>query len=409
MLALAVRLAFIAATHGYRLMNDPADYQRIAASFATGHGFGPSVVAGGGPSAFRPPLYPASVAVLYAVVGVHLGAARVAQAVLGAGSVALIGLLAFQLVGRRTAVIAMVIAACYPPLLMIDGALLSENLAVPLELGALCAVLHARRSARPVPWLALTGVLVGLGVLDRPNTALLLVPIGLLAGTAAPDRRRASAAVAVVVGLAVVTTVPWLVRDQRAFHRFVPLTTQAGLVMAGTYNPVSAGDHRYPAAWRPATLVPSYVASLQRHPVVGEVALERRFRSLALDYLRHHPLYPAEVGVWNTLRLFDLTGRAFARLGSAAIGYSHRVSDFSLYAYYVVAALAVAGIAVGSPRRVPPAVWLVPAAVVVSTVFLQGETRMRGGVEPFVILLAAMAVDRAVAQREKPALRSFRA
>jgi 4-amino-4-deoxy-L-arabinose transferase-like glycosyltransferase len=408
LLALVARLGFLAVTRHYRLSNDPADYQRIAASLATGHGFGRSVVAGVGPSAFRPPLYPGALGALYAVTGVHLGVARVAQALLGTVTVALIGLLACQLTGRRTAVIAMVVAACYPPLLMIGGALLSENLAVPLELAAVCALLRARRATSPWPWLAATGVLLGLGVLNRPNTALLVVPMGLLALGAAPDRRRRFGALAMVAGLAVVTTVPWLVRDEHVFHRFVPITTQGGLVMAGTYNPVSAGDHRYPAAWRPATLVPSYVASLRRDPPVGEVALERRFRTLALDYLRHHPLYPVEVAVWNTIRLFELTGPAFARLAAGAIGYSHRVSDLSVYAYYVVAALAVAGIVVGSPRRVPLGVWLVPVAVVVSTVFLQGETRMRADVDPFLILLAATALDRLVSEREKLATRAFR-
>jgi hypothetical protein len=35
-----------------------------------------------------------------------------------------------------------------------------------------------------------------------------------------------------------------------------------------------------------------------------------------------------------------------------------------------------------------------PMLVVASTVFLQGETRMRAGVEPFLVVLAALAVER---------------
>lgn len=391
--ALAVRVAFVLATPHYRLVNDPADYQRIAVSLATGHGFGPSGAAGAGPSAFRPPLYPGFLAVLH-LLGGHVETARLAQAVAGAVSVALLGVLATQLLGRRVATAACWIAALYVPLILDGAALLSESIAVPLELATVCAALHLRHARRRGVWLVAIGAAAGLGILNRPNTALLLVPLGLLVAPVAGPRR-AVASVAIVLAVAGAATVPWLVRDERAFHRFVPLTTQTGLVMAGTYNPVSATDRHHPAAFRPANLVPSYVASLRAEPVVGEVAIEHRLRSLSLAYIDHHPLYPLWVAGWNTIRLFDLTGPAWARLAAAAIGFGPLLADTALYVYYVVGVAALLGIAFGRPSRVPPAVWLVPVAVVVSTVFLQGETRMRAGVEPFVILLAAMAVERA--------------
>jgi len=72
-LAVVVRVGYVIATRHYVPRADSADYQRIAASIAHGHGFGPSVIApGGGPSAFRPPLYPGFLGALYTVVGVHV-------------------------------------------------------------------------------------------------------------------------------------------------------------------------------------------------------------------------------------------------------------------------------------------------------------------------------------------------
>jgi hypothetical protein len=387
LLAIAVRIGFVLTTPHYHLVSDPADYQRIAASVAHGHGFGESKVApGGGPSAFRPPLYPISLGVFYAVVGVHVQAARLAEALLGGLTVGLLGLLALQLgLGRRVAAVAMAIAAVYPPLVITGSALLSETLAVPLELAAVSAALVGRSSPHRLRWAAVTGLLAGLGILDRPNTALLLIPLVLLLGVS-------WRVAALTVGVALASLLPWLARDAHVFHEPVPLTTQGGLVMSGTYNSVSDHDRTYPAAFRPANFVPEYAAIIRAHPHMGEYEAERRFRAASLRYVRHHPSYPAKVAFWNTVRLFDITGRGFARNAAREIGYTTRVADVGLVTYFVVLLLAMAGAATPVARRVPKVVWLVPLAVVVSTVFLQGETRMRAGVEPFLVLLAAVAL-----------------
>jgi hypothetical protein len=226
----AVRIGFVLTQRHYQLVNDPLDYQRIATSIARGHGFGHSIVApGDGPSAFRPPLYPISLGLLYKVVGVHVRAGLLAQALVGAISAALVGLLGLQLFGRRVGAIVLLLAAIYPPLILDGGSLLTESLSVPLELGAVCAALYARQSSCPWRWTALTGLLAGLGILNRPNTALLLIPFALLIHATGGGRGPKAGRVLLLVVLTGVVLIPWLVRDERAFHRFVPLTTQAGL------------------------------------------------------------------------------------------------------------------------------------------------------------------------------------
>ena len=400
LLAAAVRIGFVLAQRHYLLVNDPLDYQRIATSIARGHGFGHSIVApGDGPSAFRPPLYPISLGLLYKVVGVHVRAGLMAQALVGAIGAALVGLAGLQLFGRRAGAIALLLAAIYPPLILDGGSLLTESLSVPLELGAVCAALRARESQHRWRWTALTGLLAGFGILNRPNTALLLIPFALLISATGRGRRPKAGRILLLVSLTALVLVPWLVRDERAFHRFVPLTTQAGLVSAGTYNAQADRDPRYPAAFRPVNLVPEYNAVLTGHPRMGEVEEDRRFRSLALRYAKHHPAYPLKVAFWNTLRLFDLTGPVVAHAAARAIGYRARTADIGLYSYYAAGILAVAGLVVGRPFRGPKAVWLVPLLVVVSTVFLQGESRMRSGVEPFILLLDAVAIERILVGR----------
>jgi surface polysaccharide O-acyltransferase-like enzyme len=391
--ALVLRLGLVAATRGMRLVNDPADYFRLAVSIAHGHGFGQTVVApGGGPTAFRPPLYPLALGAFFKVFGVSVTGARVAQALLGTLTVALVGVLVRQLWGRRTALVAMAIAAVYPPLLLAGGALLSESIALPLELAGLIVVLRARSSSRPWAWLAGAGVLAGLGILDRPDSVVLLLPLCLLAW--ARDRRswRKALPAGLVVLAALVTVTPWLIRDAVVMGRFIPLTTQSGLVASGTYNDAAAHDSSSPAAWRPSNLVPEYLPLLRGTEYQENQALD----TASVNYLEHHPTYLATVTFWNTVRLFELRGPSGTRASWAANGYGGTAADLAFAGFCVVAALALAGATTRAARRAPWALWLTPVLVTASTVVVLGESRLRALVDPFLVILAALAVVAAI-------------
>ena len=111
--ALAVRIGFVLATPDYRLVHDARDYHNHAVSIASGHGFALSY---GRPTAFRPPAYPYFLAGVYKLGGfeqraTRVEAARIANAFVGTGIVALIGLIAFQIWGRPMALIALGLGA----------------------------------------------------------------------------------------------------------------------------------------------------------------------------------------------------------------------------------------------------------------------------------------------------------
>src|SRR3954463_7430434 len=83
--ALIVRLGVVAATPGYVPVHDDRDYDRIAWSMAAGHGYPPMRVGGRRyADAYRPPLWPGTLGLVYAAVGHRVTAARVADAALGA-------------------------------------------------------------------------------------------------------------------------------------------------------------------------------------------------------------------------------------------------------------------------------------------------------------------------------------
>jgi 4-amino-4-deoxy-L-arabinose transferase-like glycosyltransferase len=147
LLALVVRLGAVVAVD-LALVNDPADYVRHGASIAASDGYPDSNLATG-PTAIRPPVYPALVGAAFAVSGDSVDAARVLNALLGTVVVALTGLLALRLFGRRTALAAMGVGALCPPQLVVGATLLSETVFTALALGALLLLLPSARGGAP--------------------------------------------------------------------------------------------------------------------------------------------------------------------------------------------------------------------------------------------------------------------
>lgn len=390
-LALVVRV-LVVLSGPIRLANDSADYQRLALSLAAGHGFGPSHFApGGGPTALRPPLFPLVVAAVYKVVGTHLVAARLAEAVLGALGVVLLVVLTWLLWGRAVGLATGVLAAVFPPQVMATTSLMSEAVALPLEAAAFVAAVHYRRTGR-TSWAAASGAALGLLVLDRPSLAVLVVPLGLLLFRHRPSWRRVAPLGALLLAGVVVVS-PWLVRDRLVLHHWVPVTTQSGYVLAGTYNATSAADRRYPAAWRPANLDPSTAALIRHHPRAREVELDGLLQSQATHYLEAHPGYLATVAAHNTLRLFDLESPADVRTETTSeYGYSGTWGDLEFLSGVAVLVLALGGLLTRRGRRVPLSYLVAPLLLWVSTVVLQAVPRFRAVIDPFLLQLAAVAL-----------------
>src|SRR3954452_5360074 len=219
---LVVRVAQIAATPHWAPVGDPADYVRHAASIADGHGMADSFLPGGGPSALRPPAYPYFLGGVFAVSGNSYTAGRLAAALLGVLSVALIGVIAQLLWSRRPAIVAMALAAVYPPLVLLSGTLLSESLGLPIVLALVALVLAYRDEPRPRWVVPVAGVLFALALLDRPAFVMFGVP--LVVGLWKRPWRSWHAARAPLVALAVaaLAIVPWTIRNANAFHDFVP-------------------------------------------------------------------------------------------------------------------------------------------------------------------------------------------
>jgi 4-amino-4-deoxy-L-arabinose transferase-like glycosyltransferase len=393
LVAMAVRIAIVVATrHSYVPINDSADFSRIARSIASGHGFGNAAVPPAqGPSAYRSPLFPAVLAVVYRVVGVSWTAGRLANAVIGTAGVAAIGLLANELWGRRVGLIVLGAAALYPPLWLASYGLQYEALLVLLICSSLAAGVHWLHHTGQTRWLVLSGLLAGLAGLCRETAGVLVIGLWLLIllagrGSASTTLRRlllVAAAFAIVIA-------PWTIRNAVRLHAFVPVTTSLGYSVQGSYNHTAASTPHDPTLWLPPTLDPATLRVLTAKLPLTEVAMDRKLRSLAVDYVRQHPLYPIKVAAWNTVRLFNFNGLRDAVLIVPYVPFDRRLVDLSVIVSYPIDLLAVIGVFTRRARRAPFAIWIVPLLWYVGLVLVSGNIRYRAALEPFILFLAVL-------------------
>jgi hypothetical protein len=409
--ALLVRIAFVIATPGYVPAHDDRDYDRLACGLATGEGYtraGPPTppedcghsAEPGRPTAFRPPGFPMFLAAVYTIsepLGVdRWAAARVAQALLGTAVVALLGLVAWRLWGRRTGIAALALGAVFAPGVVLGGALLTETLFVALMLAALAAVLADRAAGGDRRWLIAAGVLCGLAVLTRSNAPALLLPLAIAVASAGerPLRARLGRAAA-LVGVAALVVAPWTLRNAVALDAFVPVTTEAGSALAGTYSDETRHDRDWPGAWKP----PAHFRELR--PVLDPVrrdepAEQRALLERSLRYMADNPAYVAEVGGLNLWRLSGLEGRDWWHFSGRTLSLPGWTADVGGVAFLAFLALAAVGVFTAAARAAPRWLWLMAVLMLASVIFVVGETRFRAPVDAFVVLLAALAVARLV-------------
>ncbi len=165
------------------------------------------------------------------------------------------------------------------------------------------------------------GFVAGLAILTRANGMILLLPLALMVW--AP--RRSFGPPAVLVAVALLTVAPWTIRNAVELHAFVPVTTQFGAALAGTYNDEARTDREDPASWRTIRGVKAYLPLTQPWYTTPEVVIERRLRDASLDYIREHPGYVATVLYWNTRRLLDLASWRWSRHTASTVSVEETV------------------------------------------------------------------------------------
>lgn len=309
LIALLVRLTYITVARSYRFhaLDDHFEFGweagRIGRSLALGRGFAdPFIPAGTGPTAWLPPLYPLIIGAVFRVFGVYTrlsGWVLLAlNSVFSAATIPAIYEIAQRcfganensLRGRKVAVWSAWIWALYPATMQyavrwiwemsLTTFLFAWVLAVTLRLRGSGDGQPVERSGRWGLWICF-GLLWGSIGLSNA-TPLLMLPVcvvWVIAGVR--DRHRALAG-AMLSGIVFVACIaPWMWRNWRVFHTFIPLRGNFGAELwAGNY-PQANGF-----TWGITVFSQS---ELHSYASMGEVAYVRERGDWAKAYIRSDP------------------------------------------------------------------------------------------------------------------------
>lgn len=300
------------------LSTDPDGYRALAENLVQHGTFGSQSV----PTAYRPPLYPWTLAACVlsgpwsrtAIALLHVG--------LGLGTVWITCRLGQRWGLGRGAWVAGALVACDPILLAQSAQVMTETLAALLAAAALLCLTRTAQSASLRDAL-LAGACGGLAVLCRPT----FLPWGLLAGlmivgwavptgavgpalpTGAPTGRAHIAGRAVdfaaarrwwakptllvfFLGGLVVALAPWAVRNHRQFGRPIVTTTHGGYTLLRANNPYFYEHLRrapWGTAWDSAELDREWLAKAPQGTPADELRADRLAYAEALQNIRNEP------------------------------------------------------------------------------------------------------------------------
>ena len=386
-LAAAIVVAYVLATRPNELGGDQVVYDAYGRFWAEGRLWW-SELPYGTPhaSAWKAPLYPAWVGIVYSILGVGPAKVAILQGLVFAPLTVLAAwLLARRLFGRRTAIATAFAVAAFPLSWEYIGLLYPEAMAIPIALVALNLFLERPPTAR----LAIaTGATIAVAMLVRPNM-LFLFAGALAAWWIAAGPKRAFVALGVGVATAALIVAPWTIRNLSAADGFVPISIQDAAVY-GTFNEVAANDPERPYEWR-AFYEP--LPEVLREPGTSDAELRRELIGEATDYISEHPFSVVEAFYWNGLvRFWDLRPPGGAVADALPGGQSEPVVIGGFVLYWVALALALWCLW-RFRRRIALVVPLLAIAVAASiTVIPDAATRYRAPLEPVIAMLACAAV-----------------
>ena len=298
---LAVRLAVIPFVYRSDWMDpfilDHWGFGLLARSLAEGHGYGNVFASTGQPTAVLPPVYAYILTAIFKLFGIETAASVIAALSLNCLLSALTGIPVFltarQAFGERVAKWAGW-GWAFSPYGVYYGADWAWSTCL-LTLEVACLFLFARwleNSSRTRDWVAF-GALCGLAALTEPVSLAVLPFLGLWTFYRLFRQHRpwkAPMVAAALAGISVLT--PWLVRNYRTFHRFIPVRSGFGLELY-------IGNNGYSTRWVNSALHPNHNdAELAEYERVGEIAyMDHKFQQ-AKDYIRSPPGWYA----WMTCR-----------------------------------------------------------------------------------------------------------
>jgi 4-amino-4-deoxy-L-arabinose transferase-like glycosyltransferase len=381
-------------------VGDAPSYALLAQNIASGRGYAYAGFA----TAYRAPVYPLFLAAAMKAFGAHaFEAVRVFQLLLGFAVVYLCASVAEEFFGKSAKIPALIVALFFPTLAIMTGDILTEALATLFSVLFLygLAVFLKRPTWRV---LAALSICVGVATLTHFNMALLGIVLlaAVLFRQSLLPRWRAAALTVCLAGL---TIAPWLVRNYRAFHGKLLLSSESGpasvmgvLTPEGRALPGDSDRLRKALGWVPPADIETNAPSRAR--LGSEAALSSAAWKVAFMLWRQTgwrlvPLNVKKIGYfWLSTDQLLSTGSFRTSVRVARAG--------AVLFYWVLLALGIAGWFLLRSRSPGMAALFLFYAVLVTVAHLpfNMNTRLRMPfVDPWLAVLAGAALSALIDKR----------
>lgn len=390
-LAGILRLGYVWLCPQLPLANDALAYDQEGYHLAFSSGV---LTSEKGPVAIsKGPVYPLFLAGVYRLFGHHYAAVRVVQAILSTLAVAFIYGIAILVFDHRTAIIAALIAALYPPFISYSGLLLTELLSVFLLCALIFSLIKAL-DAKTLIWWVASGLLGGILILHREETLLVVlgsVMILLWFRTQAKG-------IGLFIASAALILLPWVARNYAVYRTFVLVAPQQGYqIWLSTY----------PAGWDAWHDEDPYYQRFVKVGITGNdvVKQDQRVRQEAIRQLWQHPLTYLRLCLQRIPRMWvGGHSNTFAGLEQHLShyvtqgAYGKAILKTALFTWNMLLLLlgilgAWLSLALTNTKRQYIALLLLPILVTsVVHFFLFAALRYQVPIMPFVILLGAFSL-----------------
>lgn len=406
--ATGLRLAWVLyAAREPRGFHDPTLYEVFSARIADGHGY---TNGEGNATTYYPVGYVGALSGLVWLVRLTPVPADIPRTaalfnlVLGVGAVALTFEVGRRLVDNKVGLVAAAIVALWPNLIFHTAVMLTETLFIFLVMAALLLLVALPATATRIGWRRLVafGAVVGLSALVRP-ISLGFLPVLVIVFVVARFGWPAALRYAGIVALTVVLVLlPWTIRNVRATHSLVVISTNLGDNLCMSRHAGATGGYQSGSA--------CIVRAGKLKQPEYEVEVNNTNIRRAARFVRDHPLTEAKLVFLRAYHTVEndhdglLASESYGTDRFVPSGLQRFLEIFADVYFFVALALAVVAVPMFMRRDQPwRLLFLVTAAVLaVQPLVFFGDPRFHVPVLPFVAVLAAATICRSLHPPSSP-------
>ncbi len=276
LLALFLRIAFISTLDNTVDVWDDW-WDELGWKLASGQGYwvnNPYFPDGPAYFSWRAPVFPIFLALVYKIFGHSYLAAKICLAIVSSFTCLLIYFISKLFMSEKHSIFAALLYAIYPASIFWTGYLAPETLTAFLLLLFVYIVFIS--FDRKIGFSLFAGIIFGVAVLCR-SAILVLFPLVPVAYFLLLDKNVLKKSIVFLLGLMVI--VPWVVRNWIIHNAFVLISTEGGVVfyIANNEFSLSQASGFY------------HAENIEEFKGLSEVETDKKFYSMALDFIRKHP------------------------------------------------------------------------------------------------------------------------